>query len=93
MNKEEKEILYQNYLKSGLTPKDFAIANNINPAIIRGLVSFHKRIENNEQSSFITISTKDSNQYESKIIAFKFDKHLIEIDQSLLKIFLGAIYD
>lgn len=48
MSKEEKEVLYQCYLESGLSPKDFAVANNISPAVIRGLISFHKRIDRGE---------------------------------------------
>ena len=44
MNKEEKEALYQRYIESGLSPKEFAIANNISPAIIRGLISFHNEL-------------------------------------------------
>ena len=58
MSKEEKEFLYQNYLKSGLTLKEFAASNNVNLAVIRGMVSFHKRIDNNEQSGFISITWK-----------------------------------
>ena len=59
MNKEEKEVLYQHYLESGLSPKEFALANNISLAIIRGLISFHKRIDAGEQSGFIAVLTKE----------------------------------
>lgn len=58
MSKEEKEVLYQCYLESELSPKDFAVANNISPAIIRELISFHKRIDRGEKSSFIQIIKK-----------------------------------
>ena len=91
MNKEEKEVLYQRYLESGLSPKEFASANNISPAIIRGLISFHKRIDAGEQSSFIAVITKEKERQASKIISFKLDNHLIEIDPSLLAAFLGAL--
>ena len=91
MNKEEKEVLYQRYIKSGLSPKEFAIANNISPAIIRGLISFHKRIDAGEQSGFITVLTKEKERQASKPISFKLDNHLIEIDSSLLTVFLGAL--
>ena len=91
MNKEEKEILYQRYLESGLAPKEFAIANNVSPAIIRGLISFHKRIDACEQSGFITVLTKEKERQASKSISFKLDNHLIEIDSSLLASFLGAL--
>ena len=91
MNKEEKEILYQCYLESGLSPKEFAIANNISPAVIRGLISFHKRIDAGEQSGFITVLTKGKERQTSKLISFKLDNHLIEIDPSLLAAFLGAL--
>ena len=95
MTKEEKEVLYQCYLESGLSPKEFAEKNNINPAVIRGLVSFHKRIDASEQSSFITITTKEKDNCQSKRshISFKLDGHHIEIDQSLLSLFLGALHD
>lgn len=91
MNKEEKEVLYQRYLKSGLSPKEFALANNISPAIIRGLISFHKRIDAGEQSGFIAVLTKEKERQASKPISFKLDNHLIEIDLSLLVAFLGAL--
>ena len=55
MNKEEKEVLYQRYLESGLSPKKFAKTNNISPVIIRWLISFHKRIDAGEQSSFMAL--------------------------------------
>lgn len=58
MSKEEKEVLYQCYLESGLSPKDFAVANNISPAVMRGLISFHKRIDRGEKTSFIQITKK-----------------------------------
>ncbi len=90
MSKEEKEVLYRCYLESGLSPKDFAVANNISPAVIRGLISFHKRIDRGEKSSFIQITTKGIVN-SSKTISFKLDNHLIEIDQNNLAIFLGAI--
>ena len=92
MTKEEKEVLYQSYLESGLSPKDFAKANNISFAVIRGLVSFHKRIDSHEQSGFIPVITKTSKPT-SKIISFKLDNHLIEIDLSFLKSFLGVLHD
>ena len=91
MNKEEKEILYQRYLESGLSPKEFAITNNVSPAIIRGLISFHKRIDACEQSGFIAVLTKEKERQASKSISFKLDNHLIEIDSSLLASFLGAL--
>ena len=93
MNKEEKEILYQCYLESGLSPKEFAIANNISPAIIRGLISFHKRFDAGEQPGFITVLTKGKERQTSKLISFKLNNHLIEIDPSFLKSFLGALHD
>ena len=92
MSKEEKETLYQRYLESGLSPKDFAVANSISPAIIRGLISFHKRIESGEKSSFIVVATKDKTSDEGTI-SFKLDSHYIEINPSFLKLFLGALYD
>ena len=93
MTKEEKEVLYQCYLESGLSPKEFATTNNISIPVIRGLISFHKRIDAGEQSRFISIQTKEKEIKSAKTISFKLDGHLIEIDQSLLKAFLGAIYD
>lgn len=90
MTKEEKEVLYQCYLESGLTISEFAKLNNVKPAIIRGLVSFHKRTEAHEHSGFIGVFAKEENT-NNKIISFKFDNHLIEINPSFLKLFLGAI--
>ena len=91
MNKEEKEVLYQRYIKSGLSPKEFAIGKTISSAIIRGLISFHKRIDAGEQSGFIALLTKEKEKQASKSISFKLDNHLIEIDLSLLVAFLGAL--
>ena len=94
MTKQEKDALYQQYLESKLSVNDFAAKNNVSPAVIRGLISFHKRIESGEKSDFIRISSsnikKDANE---KTLSFKLDNHLIEIDPSLLKLFLGAMHD
>ena len=100
MTKEEKEVLYQCYLESGLSPKEFAVANNISLSVIRGLISFHKRLDSGEKSSFFQVVSKDNQSVlkeesikSSQLIAFKLDDHFIEMDQSMLKIFLGAIHD
>ena len=93
MTKEEKEVLYQHYLESGLSPKDFAIANDVNVSIIRGLISFHKRIDAGEKSNFIAVLAKEREAKSIKTISFKLDGHHIEIDQSLLTLFLGALHD
>ena len=93
MTKEEKEVLYQCYLESGMSPKEFAIANNVSFSIIRGLISFHKRIDAGEKSNFVTVETKEKEGKELRLISFKLDSHFIEIDQSLLTLFLGALHD
>lgn len=90
MSKEEKEVLYQCYLESGLSVKKFADLNNVKPAVIRGLVSYHKRIESREKSCFISVITKEE-KAKNKLISFKLDNHNIEIDSFFLKLFLGAI--
>lgn len=89
MSKEEKEVLYQCYLESNLSIKEFALKNDVSPSIIRGLVSYHKRINNKERSAFISIATKE--EVKSNVVDFNFDNHQIKIDKSYLKDFLRCL--
>ena len=93
MLKEEKEVLYQNYLNSGLSIKEFALRNSISPAVIRGLVSYRKRLNNKEQSSFLNVNVKqEDDTYLSKTtIMFSLDEHQIKIESKHLKDFLRCL--
>ena len=98
MSKEEKEVLYQCYLESGLSPKEFAERNNVKSAVIRGLISFHKRLASGERSSFFQVVTKEDQPIlkekeikVSQLISFKLDGHLIEIDKDILSYFLRCL--
>ena len=94
MSKEEKEVLYQNYLTSGQSIKEFASKNFISPCIIRGLVSYHKRVNNKEQSSFLRVNVKQESDDFSpakKSISFSLDNHQIQIDDKYLKDLLRCL--
>ncbi len=90
MSKEEKDNLYQSFLRSGLSCKEFALRNDVSPSVLRGLISYRKRLEQNEQSGFINVSLNNS-QSSSKKIEFVLDNHHIQIDESFLKQFLRSL--
>lgn len=87
MTKEEKETLYKDYLKSGLSIKEYASEHGINPAVIRGLVSYNKRLKGEENSPFIKIVEEPKPQQTQSII-FKLDNHKFEINMRDLRVFL-----
>ena len=89
MSKEEKKKLYEDYLASGLSIKDYADIHGISSYILRGLISYHKRTERNYNDDFITIVNKD--RCPNNHLSFKLDNHLIEIDERYLKLFLGSL--
>ena len=93
MSKEEKDNLYQSFLRSGLSCKEFALRNNVSPSVLRGLISYRKRVEQKEQSGFINVSLNKSQSsivHPSNKIEFVLDNHHIQIDESFLKQFLRS---
>lgn len=94
MSKEEKDNLYQSFLRSGFSCKEFALKNNVSPSVLRGLISYRKRVEQKEQSGFINVSLnkfQSPNVNSSNKIEFVLDKHHIQINESLLKQFLRSL--
>lgn len=95
MSKEEKEVLYQSFIESGLSCSEFAKRNNVSVSILRGITSYKKRVSQGEQSGFINVllnSNDDPNpSFSSSKIEFVLDGHHFQIDESFLKSFLRSL--
>ena len=55
MNKEEKDELYKRYLESGLSIKEFALANDVSIYCMKGIVSYRKRFKEDNHDGFINV--------------------------------------
>lgn len=95
MSKEEKEVLYQSFIESGLSCSEFAKRNNVPVSILRGIISYKKRVSQGEQSGFINVLLNSNevpipSSSPSKI-EFILDGHHFQIDVLFLKSFLRSL--
>ncbi len=95
MSKEEKEVLYQSFVKSGLSCSEFARRSNVPVSVLRGIISYKKRVSQGEQSGFINVLL-NSNDNSSPLspsskIEFVLDGHHFQIDELFLKSFLRSL--
>ena len=95
MSKEEKEVLYQSFIESGLSCSEFAKRNNVPVSILRGIISYKKRVSQGEQSGFINVcidpNDKPISLSSSYRIEFVLDGHHFQIDELFLKAFLRSL--
>ena len=93
MNKEEKDELYKRYLESGLSIKEFALANDVSIYCMKGIVSYRKRFKEDDHDGFINVVKKDDKvkKENNKKVSFKIDHHLIEIEEKDLSLLLRCL--
>ena len=93
MNKEEKNELYKRYLESGLSIKEFALANDVSIYCMKGIVSYRKRFKEDDHDGFINVVKKDDDvkKENNKKVSFKIDHHLIEIEEKDLSLLLRCL--